>query len=143
MADDRRRPGQRRQRNGVAGNEGGGIGRRQQDRGQDAGDQHGGGTLAAIQQQGRQCQLLVAGAEHIGGADIAGADLADIAEAGEAGEDQAEGNRAQQIAAGQDRELHPTESGRCLCRRHPHTPIVPCSLYAALYAAQRPTVTVQ
>ena len=51
-----------------------------------------------IQQQRGCGKFLVAGAQHIGRADIAGTDLADIAEPGHAGEDEAEGDRAEQIA---------------------------------------------
>ena len=56
------------------------------------------GALGAVQQQRRRRQLLAAGAQHVGGADIARADRADVAEAGGAGEQQAEGDRAEQVA---------------------------------------------
>ena len=63
-----------------------------------AGDQHGGRALQRVEQQRRGGKPLVAGAQHIGRADIAGADLADVAEAGGAGQQQAERDRAEQIA---------------------------------------------
>ena len=64
----------------------------------EAGEQHRDGALAAVQQQRRQRGALVAGAQHVGRADIAGADGADIAHAGHAGDEQAERNGAEEIA---------------------------------------------
>ena len=61
-------------------------------------DQDGGRAFQRVAQQRRGREPLAAGAQHIGGADIAGADCADVAEARRAGEDQAEGDRAEQIA---------------------------------------------
>src|SRR5262249_3787662 len=61
-------------------------------------DQHGGGALAAVEQERRRRQPLAAGAQHIGGADIARADLTDVAEARRPGQQQAEGDGAQEIA---------------------------------------------
>ena len=60
--------------------------------------QHRGGALQRVAHQRRGREPLAAGAQHIGGADIARTDLADIAEPGEARENQAEGDRAEQIA---------------------------------------------
>ena len=56
------------------------------------------GALERIEQQRRGGEALVAGAQHIGRADIAGADRADVAEAGDPRQDQAEGHRAEEIA---------------------------------------------
>jgi hypothetical protein len=60
--------------------------------------QHGGRALQRIEQQCRGGKALVAGAQNIGGADVAGADLAHIAKSGSAGEQKPERNRAQEIA---------------------------------------------
>ena len=60
--------------------------------------QHRRRALGAIAEQGGRRRPFLAGAQHIGGADIAGADLAHIARARDPGEEQAERNRAQQIA---------------------------------------------
>src|SRR5689334_19904617 len=49
-------------------------------------------SLHRIGEKGQGRELLVAGAQYIGGADIAGADGPDIAMAGPAGEQQSEGN---------------------------------------------------
>ena len=46
-------------------------------------DQHRGGALEHVAEQRRGGEALAAGAQHIGRADIAGADRADVAEAGE------------------------------------------------------------
>ena len=59
--------------------------------------QHGGGALAGIEQQRRRRQPLVAGAQHIGGADIARSDRADI-DADRPRQQQPERNTAEQIA---------------------------------------------
>ena len=61
-------------------------------------EQNRGGALERVAQQGRGGQTLAAGAQHIGGADIAGADGADVGRAGGARQDQPERNRAEQIA---------------------------------------------
>ena len=65
------------------------------------GQRHCGRTLEHIAQQRRRGELLVAGAQHIGGADIAGADAAQILRAGETRENDAERNGAAQIAEDQ------------------------------------------
>ncbi len=62
------------------------------------GDQHRGNALGRVEDQRQRRQLAPAGAQHIGGADIARADLADIAEPGGARDQQAERDRAEQIA---------------------------------------------
>ncbi|MCY1547652.1 hypothetical protein D9M68_837210 [compost metagenome] len=59
------------------------------------------GALERVEQQGRCGKLLVAGAQHIGRADIARADLSDVAQPGHAGQDQSEWDRAEQIAEAQ------------------------------------------
>ncbi len=53
------------------------------------------------QTEGHAGERLVAGAQHIGGPDIAGADTADVADAGEPGQQQPERDRAEQV--GDDR----------------------------------------
>ena len=50
----------------------------------DAAEEDRDGSLGAVAEHGRCREPLVAGAEHVGGADVAGADGADVAEAGEA-----------------------------------------------------------
>ena len=80
------------------------------------GEQHGGGALRGVEQQRQRGEPLAARAQHVGRADIAGADLAQIAEPGELGEDQAERDRAEQIAAGksqqgEDRGRHSNRRG--------------------------------
>ena len=65
-----------------------------------AGGNKGGDTrFGGIKQNGEQGQVFASGAQNIGGADVAGADFADVAVAGHAGQNQAEGNGAEQIAA--------------------------------------------
>jgi hypothetical protein len=66
-----------------------------------AGDEHRGGALQRVEQQGEGGEPLVAGAQHVGGADVAGADLAHVAEAGGARDQQAERDGAEQVAEGQ------------------------------------------
>src|SRR5690606_15821857 len=58
-------------------------------------------AFQGIEQQGEGGELAVAGAQYVGRADIAGANLAHIAESGEAGEDKPERNGADEIAAKQ------------------------------------------
>jgi len=57
-----------------------------------------GRAFGAVTQQGQGRRPFLAGAQHIGGADIAGADLAHIAAAGNPGEKQSKRDRAQDIA---------------------------------------------
>ena len=61
-------------------------------------DEHGRGALERIEQQRQRGEALVAGAQHVGGADVAGADVAHVAEAGRARQKIAEGDRAEQVA---------------------------------------------
>ena len=61
-------------------------------------DQHRSRALRHIEHQGQRGQPLAAGAQHIGRADIARADLPDVAEAGEPGQQQPERDRAEEIA---------------------------------------------
>jgi hypothetical protein len=68
------------------------------------GHDHGQRALEGIEQQRRGGELLVAGPQHVGRADIAGPDGADIAEPCHAREDQAERDRPEQIAEGERRE---------------------------------------
>ncbi len=74
---------------------------RRQRTGIPGGDKHGGGALQHIEQKGGGGKALVAGAQHIGRADIAGADGAHIAEAGGPSEQQSERDRSQQITESQ------------------------------------------
>ena len=53
------------------------------------------GALEHVAEQRRCGEPLVAGAQHVGRADIAGADRADVAGAGEPRQNQAERNRAE------------------------------------------------
>ena len=46
-----------------------------------AGDQHSDGPLQRVAEQRRRGEALAAGAQHIGRADVAGADVADVARA--------------------------------------------------------------
>src|SRR5689334_12901965 len=70
------------------------------------GHQHRGGALERVEDQRRSGESFAAGAQHIGGADVAGSDRADIPGAGEPREDEPERNRAEQIAE--------TEGGRVI-----------------------------
>jgi hypothetical protein len=56
----------------------------------------------------------MAGAQDVGCADIAGADLAEVAKAGRLGEDQAEWDGAQEIAAGNGRQIETQDEGEDL-----------------------------
>ena len=78
--------------------EGGEPGIEREVRVEPAGDEHGRRAFQCIEQQGEGGKPLVAGAQHIGRADIAGADLADVAKPGGARDQQAERDRAEQIA---------------------------------------------
>jgi hypothetical protein len=63
----------------------------------------------SLERIGQQCgrgEFLVAGAQHIGGADVARSDLADIPKPGHAGQDQTERYRAAKIAEKQRTEHH-------------------------------------
>ena len=74
-----------------------------------AGDQHGGRALQHVEQEGGGGEPLVAGAQHVGGADVAGADLAHVAQPGGAGEQQAEGDRAENVAEDERGQQRPVE----------------------------------
>src|SRR6188474_1151085 len=54
--------------------------------------------LERIEKQSSCSDVLAPGAQHVGCADVTGADVADIAEAGDAGQDQSKGDRAEQVA---------------------------------------------
>ncbi len=73
----------------------------------------GGGALQQVEQERERGKALVAGAQDIGGADIAGADLTEIAEPGELGEEQSEGDGAEQIAEREAQEAEVRRTGRC------------------------------
>jgi hypothetical protein len=62
--------------------------------------------LERVQEQCRRGEALIARAKHIGCADIARADGADVAEAGETRQKQAEGNRAEEVAGDDRNEVH-------------------------------------
>ena len=76
----------------------GDAGRLRQVRPDQAGEQHGRGALGRVEQQGGGGQPLAARPQHIGRADIAGADLAHVAEPGGAGQHQPERDRAERVA---------------------------------------------
>ena len=61
-------------------------------------DEHGRGALQRVEQQRQRGEALVAGAQHVGGADVARADVAHVAEPGGACQQVAERDRAEQIA---------------------------------------------
>ena len=62
------------------------------------GQQNRGGALEHVAEKRGGGERLAAGAQHIGGADIAGADRAQIGPAGRARQHDAEGDRAEQVA---------------------------------------------
>jgi len=55
-------------------------------------------ALGHVEQQGQGSHCLIAGTQYIGRADIAGSGLAQVATTRQAGQEQPERNRAQQIA---------------------------------------------
>src|SRR5262245_52567692 len=61
-------------------------------------DQDRGRAFQHVEEESERRELLAAGAQHIGGADIAGTDLPKIAVPAGLGQDQAEGYRPEQIA---------------------------------------------
>src|SRR5207248_6544215 len=61
-------------------------------------DQHRDRPLRAVEQQGRRGEPTPTGSQHVGRADIARADGADVANARSPGEQQPEGNRAEQVS---------------------------------------------
>ena len=63
-----------------------------------ASDQRRGRAFQHVEQQRQRREALLAGPKHVGGADVARADLADVAEAGGARDQQTERDRAEQIA---------------------------------------------
>ena len=68
-------------------------------------DQNGGRALQRVEQRVAAARPLLPVRKHIGGADIAGADLAEVAEARGAGQDRAERNGAEQIADDESEEI--------------------------------------
>src|SRR5665809_174426 len=68
-------------------------------------EQHGNRTLGDVEQQRQRRERFAARAQHIGRADIASADLAEVAEPGELRQDEAEGNGAQEITDGKAQEI--------------------------------------
>ena len=85
-----------------------------------AGDDDGDRALERVADQGCRRKALAAGAQHVGGADIAASDRAQILRAGEFGQHQAERDRAEEIAEqeGDDEECvrHCGSSHRALFR---------------------------
>ena len=77
-----------------------------------AGEQDGRCALAAIEHQGRDRQSLATGSKHIGRADIARSDLAQVAGPAEFGQDQTKWDGTEQIA---DRNPDPVRS-----KKHVH-----------------------
>jgi hypothetical protein len=70
------------------------------------GDEHRDKPLAGIEQQRRGGHPAIAGAQHIGGTDIARSDRADV-DANRAGQQQAERNGAKEVPQhGRDQEIH-------------------------------------
>ncbi len=87
-------------------------------------DGDGDGALQHVADQGCGGEALAAGAQHIGRADIAGADGADVAGARDFRQDQAERDRAEQVADHKRRQQHQfrrhrrsLRSGRAIIRR--------------------------
>ncbi len=62
-------------------------------------------AFCRIEQEGCRAQTFAAGTDHIGGANIAAALLADVLLAEDAHQDEAEGNGAQQICENADDEV--------------------------------------
>ncbi len=91
----------------------------------EAGERDGGGALQRVTQQGRGSEPLAAGAQHVGGADIARPYRADVAQARQMREDDAERNRAKQIAetqrerAGRGQPIGALEHGQTLSANVP------------------------
>src|SRR3546814_1326343 len=67
-------------------------------------EQHRDRALRAVEDQGRRRQLLAPGAPHIGRADIARPDLAQVARAEQSGQDDAARDRTQQITRARSEE---------------------------------------
>src|ERR1700691_500086 len=61
-------------------------------------EQDGGGALQPVQQQRRGCDGLVAGAQDVGRADVAGTDASDVAPGGGLGKQQTARDGAEQVA---------------------------------------------
>src|SRR5438309_1417986 len=81
------------------------------DREQPGGHHHGGAPLRHVEQQSGGGEALAAGPQHVGGADIARADGAQIAGARRLGQQQAERDRAQAIA---ERDCEQRFGDRCV-----------------------------
>ncbi len=99
-------------------------------------DKHRKRPFKCVEKQCRRRQTLVAGPQDVGCADVAGADAADIAEPGKAGEQQAERDRAGEVAGqggderGVERIAHGTpQSSRAKTQRPSMTVIMtrPCT----------------
>src|SRR5690606_9280132 len=69
-------------------------------------DEHRDGALQGIEEKGESGEPLVAGAQHIGGADVAGADLSYVAHSRGARDEEAERNGAEQVAEGERCKQH-------------------------------------
>jgi hypothetical protein len=75
--------------------------------------QHRDQALGKVEQQRRRRQPLAPGPQHVGGADVARADLAQVARAGHACQYHPEGDRPQQVSDQQRRQRrHPDDLGR-------------------------------
>ena len=81
-----------------------------------AGDDNGHGAFQHVAEQRRGGQALAAGAQHVGRADIAGADRAQILRAGDLRQDHAERDRAEQVADDKGKNGHDVR--RC---QHQHS----------------------
>jgi hypothetical protein len=77
---------------------------------EEAGGDDGDGALARVEDEGEEGREPIAGAEHVGRADVARADLADVAQPHRAGDDDAEGDGAEEV--GQRRDDQEDEGGR-------------------------------
>src|SRR5262245_64591197 len=77
-------------------------------------EQHGGRPLRAIEKERERGNALATCAQHVRRADIAGADLAQIAETGESRQNEPEGYRSEEIAPGkgEDVDEEATPSGQ-------------------------------
>ena len=91
-------------------------------------DKHRQRAFERIAEEGRRGEALAAGAQHIGGADVAGAERPDVGRAGKPRQDEAERDRATEIAerqrAGVGERMRPVDRGE-------HAPILAVLLSSA------------
>src|ERR1041384_5558668 len=64
-------------------------------------DEHSHGAFQGVCDKGRSGEVAAASAQHVGGADVAGSDAADIADAGQPREEHAERDRSEQVTEGE------------------------------------------